>query len=186
MATKKPIISVIVEDKIYETLKNLSEKRNTSLSKLAYNLLLKGFYLEEDLKDNSIVDKILEDNLCNLLLEVLDLSPDPIWIKDKNLRHIYVNQAFADLFGMKKEDIIGKTDIDAMSEEEAKMCVYTDMIALQKEKPYTFEEVIESSEGKIIFEVTKKPVKDKYGSVIALLGIARDITKLKEYENIKQ
>ncbi len=186
MATKKPIISVIVENQIYENLKQLSEKKNTSLSKLASNLLLRGLYLEDELKYSNLVDEILEDQLCDFLLEVLDMSPDPIWIKDKNLRHIYVNKAFANLFGMKKEDIIGKTDIDAMSEEEAKMCVYTDMIALQKEEPYIFEEVIEGKEGKIVFEVIKKPVKDKYGSVIALLGIARDITKLKECEKIRQ
>jgi len=180
MATKKPIISVIVDDLIYKNLKILAEKKEISLSKLASQLLVEGLYLEEELKEPEFADDILKDKMCNFLFEVLDLSPDPIWIKDKHLRHIYVNKAFADLFGMKKEDIIGKTDIDAMSEEEAKMCVYTDMIALQKEEPYKFEEIIESEKGKIVFEVIKKPVKDKFGSVVALLGIARDITKIKE------
>ena len=186
MATKKPVISVVVDDQIYENLKRLSEKKNTSLSKLAANLLLKGLYLEDDFNKTNWAVDVLQEKLCDLLLEILDMSPDPIWIKDKSLRYIYANKAYAKLFKVNKEDVIGKSDIDILSEEEAKSCVYSDMMTLQKEGEIIVEEIIERNGRKITFEVIKKAIKDKYGSVIAILGIAKDITKLKECENIKQ
>ena len=46
------------------------------------------------------------------LEDLLDYIPYEIWLKDKSGKHIYINQKGADKLGLKKENIIGKTDMD--------------------------------------------------------------------------
>lgn len=191
MATKKPIISVIVERDIYNKLKEGAKKEKTSLSRYASKLIKEALYLKENVFKDEIYKNIdwlneeWEDKFKYLFTTVLDTTPDPIWIKDINLKFVYVNQAFADLFGYKKEEMLGKGDAELLEEEVAKNCIYSDYLAINNEGPTHSVEAVVKDGKKLYFDVIKTPIKDKNGKVIAILGISRDITEIQEKCEIK-
>ncbi|MEI6750520.1 MAG: PAS domain S-box protein, partial [Bacteroidota bacterium] len=46
-----------------------------------------------------------------LLSELFDKLPIPVWVKDEDHRHVLANDAFCSHFGLKKEDLIGTSDM---------------------------------------------------------------------------
>ncbi|WP_457639203.1 PAS domain-containing protein [Persephonella sp.] len=184
MAAKKTVLSIAIDKNLLAKLKELSAEKGYSVSKLISKLLEEALYLEENVFKDEIYKNIdwlseeWKDKLQVLFTKVLDTTPDPIWIKDLNLRIIYVNQAFADLFGVKKEEIIGKSDIEFLPPEVAKECIYSDMKALEsKTSSHSIEKIKSASGEEIIFDVIKTPIRDRTGKIIAILGISRDITE---------
>lgn len=75
-------------------------------------------------------DKQLVSFLKNIL--DIDLEKDLVFIKDVNFKYIYVNDIFCQLFNLKPEEIIGKTDSDFFSDKVAlKNCYESDLSALK-------------------------------------------------------
>lgn len=186
MTKKKNILSIAIDKSLQDKLKELSREKHISVSRLVSRLVEEALYLEENVFKDEIYKNIdwlsqeWKDKLQFLFTKVLDTTPDPIWIKDLNLRIIYVNQAFADLFGLKKEEIIGKSDIEYLPSEIAKESIFSDMQALEKKQSTHTVEKIEKG-GKIrYFDVIKTPLFNKSGKIVAILGISRDITNLVE------
>ncbi len=185
MATKKPIVSIVLDEKLNAKLKELAKERNLSFSKLVSNLLKEALFVEENFFKDEFYKKIeaLEDHwkdkLPMLFSSLLDTIPDPVWIKDNNLRYIYVNKAFSKLFGKKREEFIGKSDIEVLPPDVAKECVFTDIQAIEKgATTSSIEKVKLNDKTEKVFEVIKTPLKDKKGNLIAVLGFGKDITKL--------
>lgn len=186
MTKKKNILSIAIDKSLQDKLKELSREKHISVSRLVSRLVEEALYLEENVFKDEIYKNIdwlsqeWKDKLQFLFTKVLDTTPDPIWIKDLNLRIIYVNQAFADLFGLKKEEIIGKSDIEYLPSEIAKESIFSDMQALEKKQSTHTVEKIEK-DGKVrYFDVIKTPLFNKSGKIVAILGISRDITNLVE------
>ncbi|MCS6982391.1 MAG: PAS domain-containing protein, partial [Flavobacteriales bacterium] len=48
------------------------------------------------------------------LKSILDNSQDIIFLKDKDLRYVYVNKSFCRLYNLKPEDVLGKTDFEIL------------------------------------------------------------------------
>ena len=185
MASKKTILSIAIDKDLLAKLKKLSEEKASSVSKLISNLIEEALYLEENVFKDDIYQNIdwlseeWRDKLQVLFTKVLDTTPDPIWIKDLNLKFIYVNQAFEKAFKVKREDIIGKGDVEVLPPEVAKECIYSDMKALEKkESSHSLEKVPADNGKEIIFDVIKTPIFDRTGKLIAILGISRDITEI--------
>ena len=182
MSERKKILSIAIDNQLLKRLKDLSVEKSVSVSKLVTQLIEEALYLEENVFSDEIYKNInwlsneWKDKLQVLFTKVLDTTPDPIWIKDLNLRFVYVNQAFAELFQHKKEEIIGKNDIEFLPPEVAKQCIYSDMQALEKKESSHSIEVVEKDEEKFYFDVIKTPLFDRLGRPIAILGISRDIT----------
>lgn len=118
------------------------------------------------------------------LRTVLDNIPDLIFSKDLEGTYLGCNAMFERFFGAAECDIIGKTDFDFVDAELAQFFRNNDQEAIRAGKPRNNEEYLtfadKSYEG--TFEVTKVPMKDNEGSVIGLLGIARDISERKKHE----
>ncbi len=131
---------------------------------------------------SDITDKKKVQNDLNLTerlyRESIDNNSDLIFVKDENLTYLVVNNALAGFFGLEKEQILGKTDLDLMGEEGCKTCLETDKKAMHSSKPFTFEETI----GDQVFETIKFAIdmgNDKKG----LVGFIRDITKQRDLSN---
>ncbi len=186
MSERKKILSIAIDNDLLKRLKDLSKEKELSVSKLVTQLIEEALYLEENVFSDEIYKNIdwlsneWKDKLQVLFTKVLDTTPDPIWIKDLNLRFVYVNQAFAELFEHKKEEIIGKNDIEFLPPDVAKQCIYSDMQALEKKESSHSIEIIEKDGRKLYFDVIKTPLFDRLGRPIAILGISRDITQFVE------
>jgi len=123
---------------------------------------------------------------CNLLQTLMDSIPDCIYFKDDKNRFVRVNRARAKLSKTTPENMIGKTDFDFFSEEEAKKAFEDDRQIMQSGKPIIGKlERITDAEGKEHwFSVIKVPWCDEQGKVIGVVGISRDITEQKKIEKL--
>lgn len=73
---------------------------------------------------------------------VLDMLPNAIFLKDENLRFVFVNKAYEKMFGVQREDVLGKSvlEVTYLPEEERKMYQADDLATLETQafKHYIF------------------------------------------------
>ncbi len=83
--------------------------------------------------------------------------------------------------------MIGKTDFDFLSEEQAKKIIEDDQSIMRSGLPIiNKEEKISHSDGSERWvSVTKVPQYNAEGDIIGTMGISRNITKWKKLEEIR-
>ena len=123
----------------------------------------------------------LEKNFLNAIFDVI---PDLVWLKDTDGVYLKCNHMFERFFGAKESEIINKTDFDFVDKELAQFFRDHDNLAIKAGKPTINEEYLTFADGSHegIFETIKTPMKDENGDVIAVLGVARDISERKARE----
>lgn len=111
----------------------------------------------------------------------MDNSPALAFMKDEELRFIYVNKPFESNFKKSLADIQGKTDFDMWSEETAKHLRENDVIALSKGKAIMVHENVPTPDGFRNWLVVKFPIKVTNRGCF-LGGVAIDNTERKRLE----
>jgi PAS domain S-box-containing protein len=133
------------------------------------------------------------ENLVRLRTRELDLQtatlttlfntiPDLIFTKDFQFKFMHINQAVSDHFGKAPSDFIGKNDLEALGLDVA-TASYTyeiDKEVMSRGGSRVVEMTIPKHDGTSpLYEITIKPLMVN-GEVIGIIGIAHDITKIKE------
>ena len=116
---------------------------------------------------------------------LMDTLPDMVWVKDTNGVYLSCNRRFEELFGAPEAEIVGRTDFDFVEHGQAESFRENDRRAMAKGGPTKNEERVSfASDGHSeILETIKTPVMAEDGSIIGVLGIARDITARREAED---
>ena len=127
--------------------------------------------------------KRAEDELKNYQL-MFESAHDAIFFKDLNSHYFIVNAKTLEAFGLSREEVIGKNDYEIIPDrEEAKKNIENDQLVFKTHKPTEITKRMTGAGGKDYwFHVVKVPQFDDKGNIIGLVGIARDITKLKKEE----
>lgn len=113
----------------------------------------------------------------SLLRTVMDGTPDPIFVKDRQGRLLLANPAVLRAFGRPLEEVLGKTDVEIYSDLAVGQTVMeTDRRIMESGHTEVVEERIQTPQGYRVFLSTKSPEYDAQGNVIGVIGIARDIT----------
>ncbi len=118
-----------------------------------------------------------KDMEARLFGAILVASPDPINVLDLEGRYIYANKATADLFALKPEAIIGRSNFDldftfASDFQRNLEKVIADQCTYRGKLVHRFP----SGQGEI-FEYLLAPVLDEHSSTEATVCIFRDITE---------
>ncbi|QOG12936.1 EAL and GGDEF domain-containing protein [Arcobacter sp. FWKO B] len=118
------------------------------------------------------------------LQAIFSTIPDLVWMKDNYGKYIASNHSFQKSFDKSEDEILGKTDYDFFFKEEADSCKISDMEAITVGDTILCQETITNpkTSQKIVLEVRKSLVHDSDGKVMGILGIGRDITERKLYE----
>ena len=118
------------------------------------------------------------------LSTLLNTIPDLIWLKDTNGVYLACNPRFEALYGAGAADIVGKTDHDFVSADRADLFRKNDRAAIALGGPSVNEEAITfASDGHSeLVETIKTPMFAADGSLLGVLGIARDISGHKRAE----
>ena len=136
-------------------------------------------------KNKKNENKLLNQNNHSYVLKlIIDSIPDHLYIKDIKNKFIMVNKTMADFMGKETKDFIGKTDFDFFPEEKSKEYSQDENLVMKKGKPITdkVEKVIYS--GKEFWMSSSKiPWYDRNGDIMGTIGISRDITKRKNFED---
>ncbi len=110
--------------------------------------------------------------------------PDLVWLKDVEGSYLACNTRFELFLGAPQAEIIGKTDYDFLDREQADQFRASDRATVESGRPHVSEKEIDfASDGhRELIQTIKTPLFDDQGQVIAVLGVARDITQIRENE----
>lgn len=147
--------------------------------------LIDGVYLlalVRDITERKRFDEQLRQSE-ELFRTVFDSVQDCIFIKDRSLKYMKVNQCTARLFGITCEEMVGKTDYDFFAPATAEEIMNEDKRVLNGEFVESFP-VKKIAGGSVIkFHTIKVPLRDSEGDIWGICGIARDIT---EYDRAQE
>ena len=119
-------------------------------------------------------------SLLNSLIEAL---PDVIYFKDAERRHVIVNKAYERFFGVKRQEVLGKTVEEFIPPDTTKPSRMSDDEVINSKKSLFEEQSWANKRGENrIFETRKFPILDDRGNILAIGGISRDITGRKRSE----
>lgn len=108
---------------------------------------------------------------------VVDSIPTPIWAKDMNGVYQMANIAFADVLGMRWQDIIGKTDYDLFPVEQADKFRRDDNQVMESCGAIQIEEVVKDIRyGDRIWRTVKNSICNTDNTGLLVVGISEDIT----------
>lgn len=175
--------------KFFETIFKTETDKTISVAITASLLNLRGKkgYLEGIIEDISS-HKELEEQLSlerDFLQSLLDNIPDAIYFKDHLNRIIKVNKFYAQGFGLRYEEIIGKTDFDFFPKDQAEKMFADDDYVLNTGKPIVgkIERTLLPNGTRNQVITTKIPMYDRGGKIIGTMGITRDMTA---YANLER
>ncbi len=159
-----------LEDKIAE-LKKQNEILRSQLS--AQNQQKKG-QKESLVEQNKVADGYIHT--------ILDNMGDSVFVKDDKSRLVLVNDAFCKMFGLPREEIMGKTLAEHVSPDERESFLKIDSQVLADGKENINEETL-TVRGAVtmIISTRKSRYVDASGKRF-LVGVVRDITASKKAE----
>ena len=141
-----------------------------------------------DITERKQLDEIVEQDK-DFLRQVIDITPNFIFAKDREGRFTLVNKAVADIYGTTVESLIGKTDADFNSnEKEVELFRQMDLEVMNTlQERFIAEEHITDAAGKNHWlQTVKRPILDKDGTANQVLGSSTDITERKRMEESLQ
>ena len=115
---------------------------------------------------------------------VFDAIPDLVWLKNPQGEYLACNPAFERFFGAREADIVGKTDYHFVETELADLFRYNDQQAIDSGHSHTNQEWITFADDghRALVQTTKTAMYADDGALIGVLGVAHDITQLKQIE----
>jgi PAS domain S-box-containing protein len=134
-----------------------------------------------DISDRKLYEEELKASEEKFRTLVESMS-DIVFILDRQQRHIGVFGQWLKLYKTSPEVFLGKTAREVLGDEAARVHEEANLKALQGEN-VTYEWSMKTSEGKTLyFQTSLSPLRDSKGNIIGIVGVGRDITKLKEAE----
>ena len=142
----------------------------------------KGARLEKSMKhaNNGNRKHITSEDFLRNVVNSLD---DPVFVKDREHRWIFLNDAAYEFWGYEKKKLIGKSDYDLFPEEQADIYWEKDELVFKSGKTDLNEEA-QTINGKLHTISTKKSIHhDPETGKSYIVGTIRDITGQKKAES---
>jgi PAS domain S-box-containing protein len=119
-----------------------------------------------------------------LLTTLLDTLSDPVYFKDDQNRFILVNKAKADYANVAPEEMIGKTDFEFLSKEQAQRSIDDENAIMRSGQAILnkIEQLTLHDGSERLMVVTKIPRYNEEGEIIGTMGISKDMTEWKHAE----
>lgn len=119
------------------------------------------------------------------LRKIIDLVPDLVFVKNREGEYLLANEATAEAYGKTPEEVEGRSEAEIIpNADDSAGFQEDDLDVIESGEPkYIGEETLTMATGETrVLETTKIPYKNPETGEDAVLGYARDITDLKEYE----
>jgi PAS domain S-box-containing protein len=119
---------------------------------------------------------------ADLLRKVIDNTSAVIYMRDGDGRYLLVNRQYEQLFGVRRQDIVGLTDHDLFPAALADDFRTNDLKALDRGAPMQAEEIAPHPDGPHTYITVKYPILGGDGRGPVICGISTDITEVKRAE----
>jgi PAS domain S-box-containing protein len=148
----------------------------------AADAIVEWFGTASDITERKRAEQQLRESEARLQA-VLDGSPDPVFLKDREGRLLLANPATFAVIGRPAEACLGKTDEEFYDPPaDGRIVMANDRAILASGQAEIVEEVVHTPSGPRHFVSHKAPYRDATGDIIGLIGVARDITERKQAE----
>jgi len=135
--------------------------------------------------NRSLEDKALElSDARSQLMTVLHTIPDMVWLKSTTGIFLLCNHSFEQFVGKSKAGILGKTGHDIFDAELADFFRDRDKAAIDAMQVCVSDEwvVAPATRERTLIETRMLPVFDAGGTVAGVLGVARDMTERRRFD----
>ncbi|MDK2124306.1 bifunctional diguanylate cyclase/phosphodiesterase [Parachitinimonas caeni] len=144
-------------------------------------LALTGLVLAASRAERTTAYHAIEEQRA-YLRKILDALPTYMYLKDLDGRYIFVNRAFAELFGLEPEAMIGKTVFDLLAYDDATRFRGNDLNVATSRISRQFEESFVLQGRQMTLLSQKFPIIDENGRLTGTGCNATDITQRKHDE----
>lgn len=130
------------------------------------------------------MDQLTSSEKSTFIRSLCEAIQDIVFFKNPDGEYLFANHAFERLYGYTLEQIQGKSDYAFLLKDEAEYFAIRDKEAIGAGKPTISEawQVNELSGERECYETIKTPVYSEEGRLIGLLGVVKNITRLKQVE----
>jgi PAS domain S-box-containing protein len=128
-------------------------------------------------RQNEEIDRSREQ-----LRTILDATTAVIYLKDAEGRYLFVNRQFQQVFGLGRDEVIGRADEEVLPPQGAGTLQGDDGAILEARSPRQVEETIPGGDGLHTYLALKFPLLDAKGAPYAICCVATDITERKRGE----
>ena len=119
------------------------------------------------------------------LRTILDATTALIYLKDAEGRYLFVNGQFEKVFGVRREQVIGRADEGLLPGAAAQTLRSDDLQVLRARAPQELEETIPGADGPHTYLSLKFPLLDAAGVPYAVCCVATDITERKRADEAR-
>jgi len=117
-----------------------------------------------------------------MLQTLLQVTPDVIIFKDRDHRFLVCSRAKCEHVGRTMEEMVGLTDFDLFSPEQARSFHAEEEEVMRTGQPLIAEHLLDLPSGQRWYEAIKTPLCDAQGNIVGVLCTERDITERKRAE----
>ena len=129
-----------------------------------------------DITERKRNEKVLANQRTELQT-ILDASPSLIFYKDKENRYVRVNRAFADLIGLPKEQIEGRSAFEIFPDLAEAHGRDELQVVDSAEPKLGVAELLQTPTGIRWLRTDKIPHRNEHGDVVGIIGFSEDITE---------
>jgi PAS domain S-box-containing protein len=115
----------------------------------------------------------------DLLMGVMNLLPNPVYIKNSDHVWVEVNAAFCEFLGYTREELIGHTDHDYFPQAEADVFREMDRRVLTTRQTNVNIEENTGADGRLRWVESRKSYFEDAGGNAYIIGVLTDVTELK-------
>ncbi len=164
--------SALLEDPQREALQRLTREPVALVRDMAHAVLA----FDHSVRSRKKAQEALR-NERHFLKTLIQGLPDLVWLKAPDGSYLQCNPRFEQLAGMDEASLLGRTDADLFP-EQADFFRENDRRAMQAGKPTVNEEWLTfvADGHRELVETIKAPIYNADGSMLGVLGVARDIT----------
>lgn len=134
-----------------------------------------------DVTERHRAQNALQDSQ-QLLQSIIDNSPAVVYVKDLEGRYLLVNRRYEEIFQLKHDAILGRTDHDLFAKPAADLFRAIDVRVAATNASVVQEEVVPQVDGAHVYISVKAPLRDRAGGLRGIFGISTDITERKRAE----
>jgi PAS domain S-box-containing protein len=117
-----------------------------------------------------------------LLRTILDATPDFLCLLDENLSYLAVNRAFTAFVGREATEIVGRSDRDIFPPDEGPAAHAENRRVLASSHPTNREVFLQRGAAPMWLHIVRVPVTDRDGRPMGLVRTARDVTRIKQFQ----
>jgi PAS domain S-box-containing protein len=121
-------------------------------------------------------------NNSDTLLGILNNLPTPIFVKDEDLRFVFLNAEHCRLIGKSESELLGRSDLDFYRPEEAAIFMAVERQVFETGAISVTEEEVVLHDGTMMPAITRKSKFQAHDGKSYLIGTNFDLSEIKQRE----